>query len=360
MKKKTLLILLMAAALMLSGCSSLVLRDSAVDAQQVILSINGENINKQTFSDLYSYNLYTEQQYAQLMAQFGASDGSVDSSKVLQDTAQTFITRILTNQKAAELGLDQFTDAENAEIDAEAQTQYEERLQTLKENLFAEADPTDEELTAAANNQGVTLESVRSSLVQSKISQRVQEYAAKDVVLDDAALQAALDEKIEAQKTRFESNANAYNTVVNAGDPLFITPAGYRVIRVIEATGDTAESDMQALADRVAAGEALDALGAEVKQYSVREGTTTPNADLVSAAMALTEKGSVTAVTQTATGYAMAEYTDDIPEATATLNEMRDTIYDEALQNAKTAAYNAAMNDWISAADVQMYLDRLN
>ena len=332
MKKKTLLILLMAAALMLSGCSSLVLRDSAVDAQQVILSINGENINKQTFSDLYSYNLYTEQQ-----AMYNFLDGVV-----------------------AELGLDQFTDAENAEIDTEAQTQYEERLQTLKENLFAEADPTDEELTAAANNQGVTLESVRSSLVQSKISQRVQEYAAKDVVLDDAALQAALDEKIEAQKTRFESNANAYNTVVNAGDPLFITPAGYRVIRVIEATGDTAEADMQALADRVAAGEALDALGVEVKQYSVREGTTTPNADLVSAAMALTEKGSVTAVTQTATGYAMAEYTDDIPEATATLSEMRDTIYDEALQNAKTAAYNAAMNDWISAADVQMYLDRIN
>ena len=69
--KKTLFILLLAAVLVLTGCSSLVKRDSAVDAKQTILTVNGEHVTKQTFLNVYDYNLYTEQQYAQMMKQFG-------------------------------------------------------------------------------------------------------------------------------------------------------------------------------------------------------------------------------------------------------------------------------------------------
>ena len=278
----------------------------------------------------------------------------------MQNTAQSFITTIITRKKAAELGLDQFTDAERAEIDAAAQAQYEEDLQTVKDLYFSGVDATDEELAAAAVNQGVTLDSARSSAEMNRINERLKEYAAQDVTVDDAMLQAALDEQIESQKTRFESNANALNTAVNAGDTLYYTPAGYRTIRVIESTADTAEDEMRALAGRIAQGEALDSLGVDVKQYTVREGTTTPNPDLVTAAMALAEKGSVTEVTQTTAGYAIAEYTDDVAEATMTLAEARDSLYDETLENARTEAYNAAMTDWANAADIQLFLDRLN
>lgn len=358
--KKTLFVLMLAAVLVLSGCSSLVLKDSAVDAQQTILSVNGENISKQSFLNLYNYNMYTEQQYAQLMAQFGASDGSVDKATVLQNTAQTYISMLVSNQKAAELGLDQFTDAENAELDEEAQRQYEEDLDTVKETYFSGVEPSEEEVVNYARTLGYTLESARSSASLSKINDRLKEYASKDVTVDDEALQAALDEKVETQKSRFETSANAYNSAVNLGNDIFYTPAGYRVIRVIEATGDTAEADMNALAERIAVGEAIDSLDVEVKQYAVREGSTNPNADLVTAAMALTEKGSVTPVTATSNGFAVAEYTDDVVEHTATLDEVRDSIYEETLEAARTDAYTAALNDWVNAADIQLYLERLN
>lgn len=360
MKKKSLFILLLTAVLMLSGCSSLVLRDSAVDAAQTILSVNGEHITKQRFANLYNYNLYNEQQYAQMMAQFGLSDGSVDTAAVLQSTAESFVNTLITQQKAAELGLDQFSDAESADMDAEAQAQYEEDLQSVKEIYFADSEPTDEELAAVASNQGVTLSSTRNSVELSRINDRLKEYAAQDVTVDDAMLQAALDKKIESLKSRFETNANALNTAVNAGDVLYYTPAGYRTIRVIDSAEDTAEADLQALAGRIAQGEALDSLGVEVTQYTVREGTTAPNPDLVTAAMALTEKGSVTEVIQTTTGYAIAEYTDDVAENTMTLADARGSLYDETLENARNDAYTAAMNEWINAADIQLYLDRLN
>ena len=139
MKKKSLLILLIAAVLLLSGCSSLVKRDSAVDAKQTILIVNGEHVNKENFLNLYNYTLYSEQYYAQMMAQLGMSDGSIDSKAILQNTAQNLITSTVTSQKAIELGLDQFTDEEKAAQDAEAQKQYDEQLENYKTSAFAGA-----------------------------------------------------------------------------------------------------------------------------------------------------------------------------------------------------------------------------
>ncbi|MBQ9197194.1 MAG: SurA N-terminal domain-containing protein [Clostridia bacterium] len=360
MKKKTLFILLLAAVLTFSGCSSLVLRDSDVDARQTILTVNGEHITKQRFVNLYNYNLYTEQQYAQLLAQFGMSDGTVDTANVLQNTAQSFISSNVIQHKAAELGLDQFTDEEKAAMDADAETQYAEQLESVKSVYFADSDPSDEELEAAARNEGITLETVRASVEQNMVEDRLKEYASRDVTVDDAALQSALDEKISAQKERFENSANAYNTARNGSDTIFYTPAGYRIIQVIELTGDDAEAEVKALIDRAAQGEAMHSLGAEVREYAVREGSTLPSADVANAAMALNEAGSVTEAIQTSGGYAFAKYVQDVEEATVTLEAVRDELYDETLETARTDAYNAAMTEWVNAADVQLYLDRLN
>ena len=76
MKKKTLFALLLAAVMLLSGCS-LVLKDSAVDAKQTIIDVNGEQVDKQTFLNAYNYTLTMQQYYAQMLQQFGG-DGTVD------------------------------------------------------------------------------------------------------------------------------------------------------------------------------------------------------------------------------------------------------------------------------------------
>ena len=360
MKKKTLFMMLLAAVMLLSGCSSLVLRDAAVDAAQTIITVNGEYVKKQTFLNLYDYNLNTQQQYAQMMAQFGLSDGSVDSAAVLQSTADSLVSSIITQQKAVELGMDQFTDAEKAEIDAEAQAQYEETLQTLKDVYYANDEVTDEDLANAAASQGLSLEDLRASVESSRITERLREYASQGVTVNDDLLQATLDEKVESQESRFKVSANSLDTAIKNGDPVYYTPAGYRTIRVIESKEETAEADMQALAERIAQGEALDSLGLEVTEYTVRDGSTVPSMDVVKAAMALTEKGSVTEVTATSGGFAIAEYFGDVAENTMTLAEARDSIYDETLEKARDDAYTAARAEWVSAADVQIYLDRLN
>ena len=72
MKKKTLFALLLAAVMLLSGCS-LVLKDSAVDAKQTIIDVNGEQVDKQTFLNAYNYTLTMQQYYAQMLQQFAAT-----------------------------------------------------------------------------------------------------------------------------------------------------------------------------------------------------------------------------------------------------------------------------------------------
>ena len=374
LKKKTFFALLLAAVLVLSGCS-LEMRDSAVDALQSIVEVNGEQIIKRDFINAYNYNLYTEQYYAQMMAQFGLSDGSVDQNAVLDNTVNNYVNSLVLGQKAAELGFDQFTDEEKAQLDAEAQEQLDAQLESIQSSAFADSDLQGDALAEAvkeyAQNQGFTYDYFRATVESNKISERLQASIKDPVTITDDDLQAALDEQINTEKTNYEANLGAYGAAANRGTTTYYTPAGYRTIQVIELAKPEADADgnvdttetqaaITALAERVAAGEAFDALGEEVSSYVICESSTDVDAALVAAAMALTEKGSITDVTETTNGFAIAQYVDDVAEHTATLEEARDSLYENTLQSAKDAAYTAAVNEWTNAADIKLNLDRLN
>ena len=146
MKKKTLFALLLAAVMLLSGCS-LVLKDSAVDAKQTIIDVNGEQVDKQTFLNAYNYTLTMQQYYAQMLQQFGG-DGTVDEASILQSTLDNYISSLVLSQKAKELGFDQFTDAELAELQAQAQEEYDTQLESIRTTYFADSELEGDALTA--------------------------------------------------------------------------------------------------------------------------------------------------------------------------------------------------------------------
>ena len=56
----------------------------------------------------------------------------------------------------------------------------------------------------------------------------------------------------------------------------------------------------------------------------------------------------------------MIAYVEDVEAHTATLEEVRDSLYAEVLDSARTDAYNAAVDAWTEEADIQTFLDRLN
>ena len=344
MKKKTLFALLLAAVMLLSGCS-LVLKDSAVDAKQTIIDVNGEQVDKQTFLNAYNYTLTMQQYYAQMLQQFGG-DGTVDEASILQSTLDNYISSLVLSQKANELGFDQFTDAELAELQAQAQEEYDTQLESIRTTYFAdselEGDALTAEVTAYAKANGYTLDYQLDTAKSNKISERLKASVTDTVTITDDDLQA--------------------------GTTVYYTPAGYRTIRVISvdkpteegASSDEAKQQIDALYLRLTAGEAFETLTEDVKTYAICADSTTPEADVVAAAMQLTDALSYTEVLETEKAFYLAQLVEELPEHTATLEEARATLYDATLTDAQDTAYNETVQGWINAADVKTYTERLS
>ncbi|MBO4836258.1 MAG: SurA N-terminal domain-containing protein [Clostridia bacterium] len=373
MRKKALLACLLILTVTLSGCSSLILRDSDVNARQTVMIINGDHITKQSFLNTYNYNLQSEQYYAQLMAQFGVSDGSVDESSVLQTTVENIISGTVIAQKAKELGLDSFTEEEKADLDARAQEEYAQQLETVKTDYLAGSSLDDEALEKAAAgylaSAGYTVENIRSSLQSSDVLDRLRSYIVSPVQVTDADLESALADKIAADQSKYAESPNALNTALSGSTTVYYTPAGYRLIRVYsisrqtdDDSSETQSEDPLSLAESLQAalseGQNAD-VSAEYKEYRITTGSTLPDADTAAAAMALESVGQATEILETDKEYRIAVYMEDIPEKTLTLAEVYDDLHAEVLSSAQDSAYNAAVQEWIDKAEVESYLERL-
>lgn len=374
MSKKVLFSLILVAVMLLSGCS-LELKDSAVDASQTIIEVNGVHVTKSNFLNTYNYNLYSEQYYAQMMAQFGLSDGSVDENAVLETTVNNIINGIVLQQKAEELGFDKYTDEETAELTAEAQEAYDSQLETIKSTYFTDSELEGDALDAAvkeyAENNGYTLDYFISSEKNSHTNERVRASVTDTVSITDDDISAALAQKITDEKTSYESNLGTWGRNANTGTATYYTPAGYRTVKYIEiqkpAANENGEVDttetlaqVTALNERIIAGEAIDALGVDVKEAFVCSASTDVDSTVVAAVTALTEKGAYTDVLETEKSYFIAQYVDDVAEHETTLEEARDLLYNEVLTSAQDKAYQAALAEWVNASDIKTNLDRLN
>lgn len=369
MSKKSLFALLLAAVMVLSGCS-LVMKDQSVDNLLTIIDVNGTLVNKQIFNNTYDYNLYIEQYYASMLASFGG-DGTVDADKVMEDTIDRIITSLVSNQKSKELGVDQLTEADEAQVQADAQAAYDEEINYIKEYYFTGTELSGEELEAAIEAQaqasGITMELMVENTRSTLIAERLRATVTDSVTITDADIQAELDSLVADEKASYESNLAAYGLAANNGSTTYYTPAGYRTVKVIElakpteeGAEDTAKAEMEALATRAAAGEAFDTLSDAIVTKAVCESSTDLDAAAVEAAMRIPAVGEVSPVIETATGYALIQYVEDIAEHTATLEEVRDSLYESVLTAVQDAAYEAAVAAWVSEADVKIYRENIN
>lgn len=374
MSKKSLLALLLVAVMALSGCS-LVMKDEAVDNLLTIIDVNGTLVNKQVFNNTYDYNLYVEQYYASLLASFGG-DGTVDSDAVLQETIDTIVTSLVTNQKSKALGVDQLSEADEAQIQADGQAAYDEELAYIKDMYFADSELSEEELNAAvleqAASSGVSLELMVENARSTLIAERLRATVTDTVSITDEDIQAELDSLIAEEKAAYENNLAAYALAVNNGATIYYTPAGYRTVKLIEVAKavveegaeapaeDAAKAEIDALAARAAAGEDFAALTDAVTENVVCEGATHLDTAVVEAAMLLTTAGEVSPVVETESSYVLIQYVGDVAEASATLDEMRDALYDDVLSAAQDEAYDAAVSAWIEEADVKIYTENIN
>ena len=245
-----LIALLLALTLGLSGCG-LVVKDPAVDARQVIVEVNGETIEKAEFARILDNAYNREYQQQSLMVQYGLAQRiNVDRAALLTSTLDAAAQDKLLHQKSRELGLDAFTDEENARIDADAEESLQGIIGQVKEYFFAGSTLPEQELDAAAEAKaeelGYTREVMRESAREALLHEKLEAWPGRELSITDEELKAEYDARVEAAKAAYAESPSQYGEDVNGGTPVYYAPAGYRMVK--HALIRLEEADSQALA----------------------------------------------------------------------------------------------------------------
>lgn len=355
---------------------------------------------------------YEEQMANLIFAGYSEDEISED---LLGEVLRDMVAERVLEAHAKEMGLYELTDADRAGIEAEARAAYDEQVAFYRDYVNADF-MSEEEANGAAKaylqeNEGVSLESVKQDLETTWWKRKIFDEITKDVSIDEAALQAAYDEKLAEQKESFTAYADDYEFAQMNGDIIVYNLPGYRAVRMIALGLDDVQAyeDISLLRDEIAAlnpetdaGEIaarqaeIDAIyapaeekakaalaeiqaGADfadvLKSYGEDEGMKDENlaqsgyyvardsllwpAEMISAAMALETPGDVSGIVRMADGVCILEFVGAVDEGEVALENVRVELEQEALESAKYEAYQAQIGQWLEAAGAAYYPERM-
>ena len=205
-------------------------------ATDVVARANGQDV---TWGDVEPY-------YQSLTNYYGAPDATmVDMYRAF--AMETAIVMALSNQTAAQNGLDQYTAEEKAAIDTKADTDWQAALDNwVQSSGKLSATPTEEEKAAAYKEAeayyltlGYDQAKVRADYLERDIYDRVTAFITKDIAVTDEDVQAKYDQNVANDQLLYENDVDAYEQQVQLFNAQYATelpwyhPAGYRYIKHI-------------------------------------------------------------------------------------------------------------------------------
>ncbi|MBQ8537962.1 MAG: hypothetical protein IJ461_11235, partial [Clostridia bacterium] len=228
MFKRMMLAGLTATVLMLSGCA-LIEKDEAVDAATVIVTMGDTTFSKGEVADLI------ETYYGDL------SGADAAARRDAQEAVVAFmVQQEVLNQKVAELGLDQLTEAEEAQVKERAEEASRQDKAEARQELFAGVEADEAVMEETVNNYlaslGATAEGYEVYARTQLIEEKLMAYAVGEVTVTQAELETELEWMAQQDQAAFQESLQAYETRVNAGETVYYTPAGYRYVKLIKRT----------------------------------------------------------------------------------------------------------------------------
>ena len=238
MRKKSLLALLLALSLLMSGCA-LVSVDQVADNARIIVDVNGETVNKQTVKNAVNSVISQNEYMNQMYAMFGMSASyPTDSATLTPQVIEAYVGNLVSMQKAKALGLDQFTEEEQAKIKESADSDWASYLSQIAQSYFPDQALEGEALEAEAlktiEQYGLSgRDAIDQSAADSLLLDKLKEYAIKDVAVSEEEIAALYDEKVAADQATYTETPASYGTAVSNGTAVYYTPAGYRNVQHI-------------------------------------------------------------------------------------------------------------------------------
>ena len=272
MRKKSVLALLLAVMMVLSGCA-LVSKDEEKDNARVIIDVNGETVTKRVISAAVQNQIAQNEYYNQLFSSYYGYGAMypTDEATVTNQVVEAYTQNLVLKQKAAALGMTELTDEEKAHAEEHAKEYYDSFLQSVISSYMPNSGLEGDELTAAAEKYvsehsdvktvdgRATYEDFLNAAMEEVAVEKVREDIVKDVAVTEEEIKADYDAKVEAAKATMESNPDTYGYNLMNGTAVYYAPAGYRMVKHI-LVGISDEDTKAADDAQTALSEAQDAL----------------------------------------------------------------------------------------------------
>lgn len=237
MAKRTfkLISLLLVLAFALTGCS-MVEVDREMDDAEVIIKVNDTQLLKKDVMQYYDNYKATLQYQYQMYSAFGYQVTMPSDDEIKQIVVDALVLQEVRKQKAAELGLDQLTAADEATIQENAQSSYDSAYAQVKTNVTTDG-MSDDEITAAADkymaDNDITLDKYVEDARNTYIDNKLDEYIYKDLTVTDDEVQAEFDSRVAADQASYEEDETAIDTKVNSGNTAYYYPEGFRYVKQV-------------------------------------------------------------------------------------------------------------------------------
>ena len=243
---KKLIALMMAMCLAMLSCAALA--ETAADADtetaeaaepQLLVTVNGTEIydNNEDLQYWISYYMYT----------LSSSGYDTENPDLLSDVNKYSLFNamnfVVLRQKAAELGLDNISAEEQADMEAEAHDSWASILESYETNYSGITEESSEEdriaaradALAALEGMGYTEDSYVKEMMDNSITNlligRVQEYASASLEVTDEEVVNYFNELVQEDEEAYANDISNYEFMTQMyGQDSYFTPEGYRGI----------------------------------------------------------------------------------------------------------------------------------
>ncbi len=201
----------------------------------------------------------------------GDAPSEEEKAARLQSTIDSFVGLGVIENKLAEAGKNEFTDAEIEQLNQAARSKYEELWQLLYQQMQKnDATVTEEAVTEQMEDMGYTFQAIYDELELQTRQNRAIELFVGDIVLTQDQVDAYYEEQfVGPDREDYEGNVAKYDQeILMNNNEAFYTPEGYRYIRqiVLEIPEEALKA---AKTEQVALNRATQSMGAALQQLTL-------------------------------------------------------------------------------------------
>ena len=198
------------------------LDQESAEENPVLLTMDGEDVTKATIDEMLANLL---------------NNGYISSDKDYATAIEYWIQDQVVLAKIQELGLDQFTAEEEEAFLADAQSEWDEAIDTYV-SYFLSEDTDEAREKARAEGEayyqayGYSVELLAENLKLAASYEKLEEtlLEGKDVTPTEEEIRQVFEEYAEQDKALYEGNVYLYELYQNYGQESWYMPAGYRGI----------------------------------------------------------------------------------------------------------------------------------